>query len=138
MKARQEKKPTTGNDGRSDVVVANNASLSSITNSNSSRNGINNASKMTRDQIVTAINEKIFPYMKFITSEDDMQPGFAPFGGKIMNEMNVQESNKLVWWHAYKGIAKHALQQKRSSVGATVKKSVMCKCRKLATLLIFT
>jgi hypothetical protein len=54
-----------------------------------------------------------------------MEHDFPSFGKKIMDEMNVDKNNRREWWHAYKRIAKLALQQKRSSVGAAVKKAVI-------------
>jgi hypothetical protein len=42
-----------------------------------------------------------------------------------MEEMGVDKSRAKEWWYTYKGVAKHALNQKRSSVSAAVKKSVM-------------
>jgi hypothetical protein len=64
--------------------------------------------------------------MKFITNELEMeQHDFPLFGKKIMEEMNVDKNYRPEWWHTYKQIAKLALQQKRSSDGAAVKKAVI-------------
>ena len=83
--------------------------------------------KTITDLITAAVNEHVYPYMKFITSESEMEPDFAPFAKKIMTVTKVDDAHHREWWLAYKNVAKHALQQKRSSVGAAVKKSVIGK-----------
>jgi hypothetical protein len=99
--------------------------LSSGTNQSTARSGIVDMQKAIADRIVNVVNQKVYPYMKFITNELEMEHDFPSFGKKIMDEMNVDKNNRREWWHAYKRIAKLALQQKRSSVGAAVKKAVI-------------
>ena len=119
----------------SDVPCPNNNTsvVSSVTNSSTntangaSRACIVNTGKTVSDMITNIVNEKVYPWMKFITCEIEMEPEFRPFGKKIMTDMKVEEHNQQMWWHAHKKIAKHALQQKRSSVGAAAKKSVVGK-----------
>jgi hypothetical protein len=99
--------------------------LSSATNQSTARSGVVDMQKAIADRIVNVVNQKVYPYMKFITNELEMEHDFPSFGKKIMDEMNVDKNNRREWWHAYKRIAKLALQQKRSSVGAAVKKAVI-------------
>ena len=120
---------------QSETTSSSSAAASSLTNDNSntamsgksSRCGVADMKKTIADRITHTMNEKVYPYMKFITSEAEMDPDFAPFAQTIMTEMGVEEQCQQEWWHTYKNQAKHALQQKRSSVCAAVKKSVIGK-----------
>jgi hypothetical protein len=106
------------------VSTVTNASSSLLSHPLSARSGVVDVRKTLVDMIVNVVNEKVYPYMKFITSDLEMEHDFASFGGKIMKEMKIDESSKREWWNAYKKVAKVALSQKRSSVGAAVKKSL--------------
>jgi hypothetical protein len=135
LKAEMEKKRNTVSLGQgTEVAVADNTGtvVSSVTNgmgssksSMSSRAGLPNTGRTIVSLITNAVNEKVYPYMKFITSEAEMEVDFEPFGKSIMDELNIDDEHRQEWWHTYKRVAKHALQQKRSSVGAALKKSVI-------------
>jgi hypothetical protein len=107
-------------------------SVSSVTasaaaTSSASRCEIVNVASTTEGMIANCVNTSIYPFMKFITSEAQLDPNYDHFGKKIMTELKIAKESQELWWHSFKQVAKKALNQKRSSVGAAVKKSVIGK-----------
>jgi hypothetical protein len=129
MVARRNTLPSiVGTDGACNRAV----SVSSVTNSSTndtstSRCEIASMKKTAEGLIANVVNTDVFPFMKFITCDAEMEAGFAHFGGKILSKMGVTDDNRSVWWSCYKLAAKRALNQKRSAVGSAIKTTITGK-----------
>ena len=73
------------------------------------------------------VRDKVFPKVKFLTSENEMSWDFEPFAGSIMTHLGIEPKQHRTQWEKLKNDAKKSVQERRASINAAIKTAVKGK-----------
>jgi len=96
--------------------------------------------KGTYQKAVKHVKTKMFPRVKFITSEQEMEDLMNPrsMANIMMDEMNIHREDRVAWWKTYKVALLDGIANQRSTVTMNIKEWVMHKLEKSQLCIDFT
>jgi hypothetical protein len=84
-----------------------------------------NKNKLTEEEVKRHMKESVFHRIKFAMSDHQWSYNYEPIAGFVMDEMKVEEKNRIKFWNTHHATARKALNSKRASVCQSVKESVI-------------
>ncbi len=82
------------------------------------------------------VRKNVFPLKKFITTEEELA-----YGGKcclkILNGLGIRENLRISWWEAHKEVVRKTINQKRTAVSTSIKRSFIRKFEVLRHILLW-
>ena len=76
------------------------------------------------------VQEKLFHFVKFITSDNELRDLESPnsIANHKMDEVNIKQEDRIAWWAVYKVAITDGIADRRNHVNTNMKKWVLRKC----------
>ena len=74
--------------------------------------------------------EKLFRFVKFITSENELRDLVSPssIANHTMDELEIAQEDRIAWWAVYKVAITDGIAERRNQINMNMKQWVLSKC----------
>jgi regulator of replication initiation timing len=74
--------------------------------------------------------EKLFRFVKFITSENELRDLVSPslIANHTMDELDIAQEDRIAWWAVYKVAITDGIAERRNQINMNMKQWVLSKC----------